>query len=203
MKRHLPIRWEFLILAAIFAFISFTTLDLPLTVYLHQSPFPSLMDVSKLISYLGNGILVLAFCLLMIFYAAWIKEDSALTKTWLTIFTFVLITGIICDAFKISLGRARPQLYFSDQLFGLQWLKLKSEYWSLPSGHATTITIFALTLSYYYPKLRYAAYACIPLVAISRLILTRHYMSDVIMGFIFACVMFEILMTLKKRLQFS
>ena len=53
----------------------------------------------------------------------------------------VLISGVICDVFKIILSRARPKLDLLNMHpeFGFYFFRFHAAYWSFPSGHSTTI----------------------------------------------------------------
>jgi len=83
---------------------------------------------------------------------------------------------------KVLLGRARPQLWFSEHAYGFYGLHFSSNYWSFPSGHTTTITACAIGTALLFP--RYALPLCVLafMVVISRVVLLQHYLSDVTMA---------------------
>ena len=82
---------------------------------------------------------------------------------------------------KRLIGRARPlriegsDIYFAP--FG--W---RNDYASLPSGHSTTAFAVAVALGALFPRLRVALWIYAGIIAVSRVILTAHYPSDVIAG---------------------
>ena len=98
------------------------------------------------------------------------------------VFAAVGSTGLAADLLKIVFGRARPKLLFLDGYYGFQPLAFHADYWSLPSGHATTAGAVGMALFMLWPRywpfyLGFAAF-----VAISRVIITVHYLSDALFG---------------------
>jgi membrane-associated phospholipid phosphatase len=59
---------------------------------------------------------------------------------------------------------------------------MRSDFWSFPSGHTANAVAVALALSSIWPRCRAAAAIFAVLVAASRIIITAHYVSDVVMG---------------------
>lgn len=85
---------------------------------------------------------------------------------------------------KFVCGRFRPSFYHSQDLFGFTFFSTDHELTSFPSGHTVLIAAFILSLILFKPKFRWLGYFAILLVAISRIILDKHFLSDVIFGFI-------------------
>src|SRR5260221_1869859 len=100
----------------------------------------------------------------------------------LFVFFTVAASGLAADLIKVICGRARPKLLFSDDVYGFVWGATQADYWSFPSGHATTISALATALFLFWPRglLLYVAAAL--LVMASRVVLDAHYVSDVIVG---------------------
>ncbi len=90
--------------------------------------------------------------------------------------------NIICLILKVIFSRARPILWLQEHKYGFYWLKLHTEYWSFPSGHTTTIMGFVLGLSVLFPRHSYKFIALGILIAISRIVLLKHYLSDVVIA---------------------
>ncbi len=103
---------------------------------------------------------------------------------WTPAFLFlaVAVSGIVADVIKILAGRARPKILFNDGLFGFQGLRFQADYWSFPSGHATTVAALATALWILWPRHLRIYLAAAGLVAASRVIIDAHYLSDVIGG---------------------
>jgi len=97
-------------------------------------------------------------------------------------FASVGLAGLAADFLKILIGRTRPVLLFRHDDFTWTGLTLHADHWSLPSGHTTTIAALATALTILWPR-HVAAYVLLAgLVALSRIGLTEHYLSDTIAG---------------------
>lgn len=110
----------------------------------------------------------------------------------------VLATGgIVVQMLKHAVGRARPALMGQVGAFHFDVFSLKASLASFPSGHAVTafsllFCVFALAgqsaqkPSFFgfwaYYSLRFCACVLALLVALSRLMLQAHYVSDVVAG---------------------
>jgi membrane-associated phospholipid phosphatase len=100
----------------------------------------------------------------------------------LFIFVVVAVSGLATDLIKVICGRARPKLLFSDNVYGFVWGATHADYWSFPSGHATTIAALATALFLLWPRGIWLYVVAALLVMASRIILDAHYLSDVIAG---------------------
>jgi undecaprenyl-diphosphatase len=100
----------------------------------------------------------------------------------LFIFVVVAASGITTDVIKVICGRARPKLLFGDNVYGFTWGATQADYWSFPSGHATTAAALATALFLLWPRGLPLYVVAALLVMASRIILDAHYTSDVIAG---------------------
>lgn len=121
--------------------------------------------------------------------SAWLARGSAVAARLALgayrasfIFLAVAVSGILTDFIKIAFGRARPKLLFRDDFYGFHWGATQADYWSLPSGHATTVAALASALFLLWPRLLPAYVTAALLIAASRVILDAHYLSDVMAG---------------------
>ncbi len=110
-----------------------------------------------------------------------------------------LIPSVIVLALKILFGRARPELLFSDGLYGFQWLEYSRPFWSFPSGHTATIMGLVFGLCIVWPKqcLIFLSLGC--LVMLSRIVLVQHYMSDVMVSAYLALIEVGVLQWVFQR----
>jgi lipid A 4'-phosphatase len=178
-----------LLLAAILLSIAF--IDRPLARYFHQAD-PELRRVFTFITQFGLGqgyLIVTALLFLAGRAAAALARSAALAArlrllAWRALFLFAAVagSGIAVDIVKLIFGRARPKLLFADGIYGFSWGALRADYWSFPSGHATTAGALAVGLSLLWPRLWPLFWAAALLVAASRIIITEHYLSDVVAG---------------------
>lgn len=98
------------------------------------------------------------------------------------IFAVNAVAGLFGQFVKHLLGRARPSLIDMVGPFHFDMLAMKASYASFPSGHSLTAFGTALALAYMLPRWRWALLALAALVAVSRVIISAHYPSDVLAG---------------------
>jgi lipid A 4'-phosphatase len=98
------------------------------------------------------------------------------------LFAAVAASGLTVDLLKVIFGRARPKLFLAAGTYDFTWLGLGASYWSFPSGHAATAAALMTALWCLWPRhlLFYVALAA--LVAVSRVVIGAHFLSDVVMG---------------------
>ena len=91
------------------------------------------------------------------------------------------VAGIfVFKALKKLSHRLRPC-----QIEPLCWSKiLPPDQFSFPSGHAMTAFSIALVLSYFYPALEGALFFLALSIALSRIVLGMHFLSDVLAGIV-------------------
>jgi len=112
------------------------------------------------------------------------RAPSLLLTAYRALFIFVVVaaSGILTDVIKVICGRARPKLLFADNIYGFTWGATQADYWSFPSGHATTAAALAAALFLLWPRGLPLYVVAALLVMASRIILDAHYTSDVIAG---------------------
>lgn len=116
----------------------------------------------------------------------WIIKKPLWAKQAFYLLLAIVVSGLICDLFKNICGRARPELLFQHGFYGFYWLKFHARYWSFPSGHSTTISALAVGLAMIWQRSNWLAWLWVFLaliVAISRVLVSAHYPSDVLTGF--------------------
>lgn len=80
---------------------------------------------------------------------------------------------------KFIVGRARPDLNLGTlhfQMFG----DPSAGFDSFPSGHSTQALLWAILVGTYFPRLRWVFYPLAVLTCLSRLVLDRHFPSDLV-----------------------
>jgi membrane-associated phospholipid phosphatase len=113
--------------------------------------------------------------------------SDALKRRWadwsvrgLFVFACVAVPGLLSNLIKALAGRARPKLLLADGDYGFHFLRFHPDYWSFPSGHTTAAAGLALAICLMRPRLWPLGLAFTLLVAASRVVLDRHYLSDTI-----------------------
>lgn len=168
-----------LIVAALLCIISYFYFDIPITEHFKDIS-SSLKLLAKKISFLIDADVqyILWPSLYFLFRFLWKKELVA--NRCLLLIMSVPITNLIVGFMKFVFGRARPKLLFSSQEFGLTFFSRADIYQSMPSGHACTIGAICGAFGCFYPKAIFPLFLLAMLLAFSRVILTEHYLSDII-----------------------
>lgn len=185
--------------------ISLASLDIPLARAAHEAPrqLVRLFDMitkigvaSPWFALCGAGLLVCALPRLIRHWSIhrWNEVDllaRALLRPWRwhglsRIFGYFFISlsvaGAINTLAKMSLGRARPGLLFSDDISGFYLFQKTASYLSFPSGHTQVIFTVATALALVWPRGCVVYYTVAGLVALSRIMVGAHYPSDVVAG---------------------
>jgi len=99
---------------------------------------------------------------------------------------FLILTqaasGAVVTVLKWAVGRLRPVWLFREDMYGFAPLSFDWAANSFPSGHSQTIWAAMTALMVLFPRHWPTWIALAALVAASRLFLTVHYLSDVLMG---------------------
>lgn len=94
----------------------------------------------------------------------------------------VAVAMAVGDALKWLLGRYRPEMLFAHGLYGFSFFADQDSRHSFPSGHTLRIFSAMTALSLLWPRARAGLLSLAVLVGVSRVLVTRHYPSDVLAG---------------------
>jgi len=83
---------------------------------------------------------------------------------------------------KLVLGRRRPRDDMEMGLYGFMPLAFNPDYNSFPSGHALTICCVAVIFTCVWPMAWPTWFGIAALLAVTRALLTAHFLSDVLIG---------------------
>jgi len=162
-----------------FIVLSFFYFDKPIAFYFNALALKTKLPLLELITKLGiSTVYISLFFLLAMFFRYVYRNKTCEIRSWF-IWLCVLVPNLICLVLKVLLGRARPELLFDNQLFGFYGLHFKASFWSFPSGHTTTIMGLVFGLCIVFPRYFYAFLLSGLLLISTRVILTNHYLSDV------------------------
>jgi membrane-associated phospholipid phosphatase len=98
------------------------------------------------------------------------------------LFAAIAVPSLFSTIIKRVVGRARPFVGAEADPF-LYWPMIwRADYASMPSGHATSAFAAAVAIGLIWPRLRPLRMIYALIIAVSRVVLDAHYLSDVIAG---------------------
>ena len=106
-------------------------------------------------------------------------------------FSYLLLVGLITQIIKHLVGRPRPNHAQLDGSFEFNFFSTESSFHSFPSGHSSTIIAIAIIMALSIPNLRYFFYFFGFLIALSRVVVGAHFLTDVIGGVIIAISVYK------------
>ncbi|MFA5959850.1 MAG: phosphatase PAP2 family protein [Tatlockia sp.] len=173
--------------------------DKAIASYFYSLDLRHKLPIISFITRLGLSPVYFAVFIGLGLYCRYIKINKKTeAKAWFLL-SCITIPAILCIFFKVLLGRARPNLYLFDNIYGFYGLKWNANYWSLPSGHTTTIMSVMLGLSIVFPRYFYPFLLTGITVAFSRVMLTHHYLSDILVAFYLVVLELGLLLALFRK----
>ena len=107
-------------------------------------------------------------------------------------FSYLLLVGLITQIIKHLIGRPRPNHSQLDGSFEFNFFTIESSFHSFPSGHSSTIIAITIIASLAIPNLRYFFYFFGFLIALSRVVVGAHFLTDVVGGLLVAVGVYKI-----------
>jgi membrane-associated phospholipid phosphatase len=126
----------------------------------------------------------------VVFAGSWLIQRFAGANAYLALAERTSLVFLICLAaasiilhsIKIVLGRRRPRDELEHGLYGWRPFGFDLSYDSFPSGHALTIFCVAVILAGALPAFTILWFAIAIYLALTRVFLNSHYLSDVFVG---------------------
>lgn len=168
------------------SFLSFMGLDRDVIWFFFEHQSSSLVDVFQGITYLGESFFYLLFSFLAMILC--INQNRSCARKAFYLFSAVGLSGLIVNLFKPVLSRFRPEALVKDGSYGFDLFRMEimgeMAYvtHSFPSGHSATAMSFAVAGLMLWPALRNYLLLFGVTVALSRIIVLKHYPADVIVG---------------------
>ena len=112
--------------------------------------------------------------------------DSGLHHRWARMLLYVCLSAaialVIADGLKFLLARYRPVMLYEHNLYGLHFFSTQWAMNSTPSGH--TVRAFSLLTAgaLLYRRMAIVFFGIAVIIGISRVVVTAHYPSDVLLG---------------------
>lgn len=170
------------LLSALLIILSYYFADRPVANYLQTLYGTSVYQFAHCISLFGYALypVILLICGILIGYFV-IKKRSWVKASWFLLGSLA-IPGLLCDVLKIIFGRARPHEWFRHGNFGFYFFQTNSHFWSFPSDHTSVMTGLMMGCCFIWPRRWMIFIFLAVLVGCSRLVVTMHFLSDVLAG---------------------
>lgn len=177
------------IVVILLAFLSFNFFDKPTIIFVHDHPSHILTLISRIFDWTFTSIIWLPLSSILVLWFivhSYIvpkhKAVALRNQRGFQVFLALFLSLICSTILKLFFARYRPELFLTQGLYGLHYMKAISGIDSFPSNHATVA--FSLATSLYLITRRYAIlwFGLAFIVCISRIIYLKHYPSDVLVG---------------------
>ena len=160
--------------------ICYLYIDLPLSEYFYALKETQFVTFASILTIFGEGVYyIVPSLMLFIFFR---KRNPYYAQISLFILTTTSISGILVNLIKPIFGRFRPEMFFTENLYGFNWFEIAFTMNSFPSGHSATALGAWLAFALIFPKYRIPLLLIGIMIASTRIIVTAHYLSDVIAG---------------------
>jgi membrane-associated phospholipid phosphatase len=161
--------------------LSYYFVDVPVAIFCRHID-QNILQVFNWITELGISTWYLVASLFLFVIFRFYRKNRVNANRALFIFSAVALSGIAAIVVKLTIARYRPIIFFEKGVYGFDFFNGGYEYNSFPSGHAATIFSLATAMSIFWPKYRAFFFVVAFAVALSRIVLTSHFVSDVIAG---------------------
>jgi membrane-associated phospholipid phosphatase len=167
--------------SSVLAALSYNYWDVPLAYYCKELS-RSVLDIAEIVTTTGESkwyyiLFVPAYVVLRL-----VVKNKLWSMRILFFFVAISASGLINILIKWLAGRNRPINLFNSGLFGFDHFRMMYESTSFPSGHAVTAFTLATAISILFPRWSIPAFAAAVIIGASRIIITSHYLSDVLAG---------------------
>lgn len=160
--------------------LSYLYFDQPIAIYFHDLAQRTNMTILGMLTHIGLGVVYLPTFFILAVFFQWIRPNALWGDRFSFLFLCVAVSGTLCGIIKVILGRARPNMWFDGEYYGFYWFQTQANFWSMASGHTMTLVSAALGLGIVFPRYFYLFLVIGLSLALSRVILVHHYLSDVL-----------------------
>ncbi len=114
-------------------------------------------------------------------------------------FFYLLFVGLVTQILKHLIGRPRPNYTNFEDSAVFNFFSTDSSFHSFPSGHSSTIIALSIILSLLIPRLKIFFFTCAFVVALSRVVVGAHFVSDIIAGSLVAIILYKVFLSLVEK----
>ncbi len=143
---------------------------------------PAIKKWAEVITTFGIATWYFVASLILYLFFRFIYKNNLYAARFLFVFLSLSITGIFTILLKWIAGRHRPVDLFNLGRFGFDYFGHLYEITSFPSGHVQTAFSLATALTILFPRWGIPLFIMAGAIGISRIIITAHFLSDVIAG---------------------
>jgi membrane-associated phospholipid phosphatase len=189
-----PVTWQQLAIAAaiviaIFAFIM-VLIDAPVVRAVEHAPRWLVWCFDQITDFGKSGWFLWPLGLLFVALAALPTNTTRMAQLMLAalmvrvgfLFTAIALPGLFVTVIKRMIGRARPLVGGSVDPYLFHPFAWHADYASLPSGHATTAFSVLVAFGTLFPRARTVLWIYALAIALSRVMVSAHHVSDVFAG---------------------
>src|ERR1700748_1644986 len=142
----------------------------------------SITHYAKAGHWLAAAILALIVAAVMRHYDMPPAETTLLINYSVAFIASLTLGSAVLHVIKLVLGRRRPRDDMEMGLYGFMPLAFNPDYNSFPSGHALTICCVAVIFTCVWPMTWPVWFGVAALLAVTRALLTAHFLSDALIG---------------------
>ncbi|MHB8139480.1 MAG: phosphatase PAP2 family protein [Smithellaceae bacterium] len=173
-----------LLFSGVLSTVSYFYWDVQLTYYCQGLLNKPVMGVAEIITQAGDSMWYFILLLPAFILIRFVWKNEQWSAKILYLLLCLSFSGILNTCIKWLVSRHRPINLFEDGLYGFNLFNIIFMYdtTSFPSGHSLTAFALATAFSFLYPRWSVFAFIAAVMIALSRVVLTAHYLSDVIAG---------------------
>lgn len=184
-------------LSFLFSIFSYVYIDKPVAIFFHDLAGSSVEHFFDFLTEYGEGFywivypgLIYIIYRLSLRYSAgpvWLRNILEKNREYrMRVMGFIALTAIVSglavNIFKLIFARYRPVEYLQNDNYGFSWFDYGYRMASFPSGHSATALGVALALVLLFPRYLFLILPLGILIVFSRVVVTAHYLSDVVIG---------------------
>jgi membrane-associated phospholipid phosphatase len=132
--------------------------------------------------WLGAAVMALIVAATLRHFGVLAVQVTQLVNYSIAFIASLMLGSAILHLIKLVLGRRRPRDDMEMGLYGFMPLTFNPDYNSFPSGHALTICCVAVIFTCVWPLWWPLWFAIATVLAVTRALLTAHFLSDVMIG---------------------
>lgn len=179
MRKTVLFGLSFAVVAAFCAF-SYIYLDIAVASYFYETRlFNGFFEIVTAFGKSKWYLITFAVFFLLFRYIFRLRNAA---NRFLYFFIAVAGSGLIVVILKFVFGRARPKLFFEQNIYGIKFFGTEHLYFSIPSGHSATAFSLGVGAALFFPRFALPTFAAAAIVAFSRVAIGAHYLSDIVAG---------------------